>query len=96
MKNQLLDYQERTKMNNNIDMGAYSDTFKYLCTKEQELSEYLTELKKEYMRISKRGNSYAIDVMNEKYRATVAIYKDTIEFMKELLALQSEKQVNLK
>ena len=79
-------------MNNNIDMGAYSDTFKYLCVKEQELSEYLTELKKEYMRIAKRGNSYAIDVMNEKYRATVAIYKDTVEFMKELLAKQKVKQ----
>ena len=48
------------------------------------------------MRIAKRGNSYAIDVMNEKYRATVAIYKDTVEFMKELLAIQSQKQVNLK
>ena len=48
------------------------------------------------MRIAKRENSYAIDVMNEKYRATVAIYKDTVEFMKELLAIQSQKQVNLK
>ncbi len=79
-------------MYNNMDMGEYSDTFRYLCIREKELSEYLRELSEEYMRISKVGNPYAVDVMKEKYKATRAIYQDTIDFMKELIALQSKKR----
>ena len=57
-----------------------------------ELALYLEELKREYMRILKRGNVYAVDVMHDKYKATVAIYKDHVSFMKELLAKQKAKQ----
>lgn len=75
-----------------IDMGEYADTYKYLIQKEKELSTYLEELKREYMKVLKRGNVYAIDVMHDKYKATVAIYKDHVLFMKELLAKQKSKQ----
>lgn len=75
-----------------IDMGEYADTYKYLIQKEKELSTYLEELKREYMRVLKRGNVYAVDVMHDKYKATVAIYKDHVSFMKELLAKQKPKQ----
>lgn len=75
-----------------IDMGEYADTYKYLIQKEKELSTYLEELKREYMRVLKRGNVYAVDVMHDKYKATVAIYKDHVLFMKELLAKQKPKQ----
>lgn len=75
-----------------IDMGEYTDTYKYLMEKERELAVYLEELKREYMRILKRGNVYAVDVMHDKYKATVAIYKDHVSFMKELLAKQKAKQ----
>ena len=68
-----------------IDMGEYTDTYKYLMEKERELAVYLEELKREYMRILKRGNVYAVDVMH-------AIYKDHVSFMKELLAKQKAKQ----
>ena len=34
-----------------IDMGEYTDTYKYLMEKERELAVYLEELKREYMRI---------------------------------------------
>ena len=75
-----------------IDMGEYTDTYKYLMEKERELAVYLEELKREYMRVLKRGNVYAVDVMHDKYKATVAIYKDHVSFMKELLAKQKAKQ----
>lgn len=75
-----------------IDMGEYTDTYKYLIQKERELAVYLEELKREYMRVLKRGNVYAVDVMHDKYKATVAIYKDHVSFMKELLAIQKTKQ----
>lgn len=75
-----------------IDMGEYADTYKYLIQKEKELSTYLEELKREYMRVLKRGNVYAVDVMHDKYKATVAIYKDHVLFMKELLAKQKVEQ----
>ena len=48
-----------------IDMGEYTDTYKYLMEKERELAVYLEELKREYMRILKRGNVYAVDVMHD-------------------------------
>ena len=78
-----------------IDMGEYTDTFNYLVFREKELSEYLSELKKEYIRVLKRGNIYAVDVMHDKYKATRRIYMDNLSHMKELIEKQRCKQKEL-
>ncbi len=78
-----------------IDMGEYTDTFNYLVFREKELSKYLEELKKEYARVLKRGNVYAVDVMHDKYKATRRIYADNLSHMKELIEQQRGKQKEL-
>lgn len=75
-----------------IDLGEYKDTYRYLSEREKELSLYLEELKKEYMRVLQGGNRYAIDVMHEKYKSTVRIYKYHVDFMREILAKKSTEQ----
>ena len=76
-------------------MGEYTDTFNYLIFREKELSKYLEELKKEYARVLKRGNVYAVDVMHDKYKATRRIYADNLSHMKELIEQQRGKQKEL-
>lgn len=79
-----------------IDLGEYTDTFKYLSERELELRKYLEELKKEYINVLKRGNRYAIDVMHDKYKSTLSIYKYHIDFMKEIIDKQKQKELKLK
>ena len=76
-------------MNNNIDMGAYSDTFKYLCVKEQELSEYLTELKKEYIGQIQTYMSYIdknIKTNDETLTIGIIICKKNNKFVMEYVS----------
>ena len=44
------------------------------------------------MRVLQGGNRYAIDVMREKYKSTIRIYKYHVDFMREILAKKSTEE----